>query len=264
MENSKISESFFRLLDTIKVLRKRCPWDAALTNEQLRTLTIEEVYELSQSIMENNVSDRKKELGDVLLHIIIYALIAEEKGEFALTDVFDALNEKLVFRHPHIFGDVKAETPEEVSKLWEQVKLKEKGGNKTVLGGIPSALPSIIKAYRLQDKASHSGFDWHEKQEVWPKVFEEIDELKAELEKGDADKSEDEFGDLLFATINAGRLYGINADTALERCNAKFTSRFNHIEARAKEKGLRLKDMTLEEMEELWNEAKAIERQQKQ
>ena len=262
MESNIIHESFDRLLDTIKVLRKKCPWDAALTNEQLRTLTIEEVYELSQSIITNNPTDRKKELGDVLLHIIIYALIAEEKGEFCLTDVFDALNEKLVFRHPHIFGDVKAETPEEVSKLWEQVKLKEKGGNKTVLGGIPQSLPSVIKAYRLQDKASHAGFDWHNQGDVWPKVHEEIDELKVEIEKGDADHSEDEFGDFLFATINAGRLYGINADTALERTNAKFTRRFNHIEARAKEKGLSLKDMTLEQMEELWNEAKSIERQE--
>ena len=160
MENSKISESFFRMLDTIKVLRKRCPWDAALTNEQLRTLTIEEVYELSQSIMENKPADRKKELGDVLLHIIIYALIAEEKGEFALTDVFDALNEKLIFRHPHIFGDVKAETPEEVSKLWEQVKLKEKGGNKTVLGGIPQALPSCREAQERTSRQSSKRYGY--------------------------------------------------------------------------------------------------------
>ncbi len=263
MESNKINESFNRLLDTIKVLRKKCPWDAALTNEQLRTLTIEEVYELSQSIMDHNTTDRKKEIGDVLLHIIIYALIAEEKGEFSLTDVFDALNEKLVFRHPHIFGDAKAETPEEVSKLWEQVKLKEKGGNKTVLGGIPRALPSIIKAYRIQDKASHAGFDWDQKADVWPKVYEEIGELKVELEKGDQDHSEAEFGDLLFAVINAGRLYNINPDTALERTNAKFAYRFNHIEARAKEKGLKLKDMTLQQMEDLWNEAKAIEKQDK-
>ncbi|MCR5455713.1 MAG: nucleoside triphosphate pyrophosphohydrolase [Bacteroidales bacterium] len=263
MESNKINESFNRLLDTIKVLRKKCPWDAALTNEQLRTLTIEEVYELSQSIMDNNTNDRKKEIGDVLLHIIIYALIAEEKGEFALTDVFDTLNEKLVFRHPHIFGDAKAETPEEVSKLWEQVKLKEKGGNKTVLGGIPRALPSIIKAYRMQDKASHAGFDWEQKGDVWPKVYEEMGELKVELDKGDQDNSEAEFGDLLFAVINAGRLYNINPDTALERTNAKFASRFNHIEARAKEKGLNLKDMTLQQMEDLWNEAKAIEKQGK-
>lgn len=261
MDTNQINESFNRLLDTIKLLRKKCPWDAALTNETLRTLTIEEVYELSQSIMDRNTADRKKEIGDVLLHILIYSLIAEENGEFSLTDVFDTLNDKLVFRHPHIFGDVKAETPEEVSKLWEQVKLKEKGGNKTVLGGIPKSLPSVIKAYRLQDKAAHSGFDWENKIDVWPKVYEEIGELKEELEKGDQDKSEAEFGDFLFAAINAGRLYNINPDTALERTNAKFTSRFNHIEARAKEKGLSLKDMTLQQMEELWNEAKSIEKQ---
>ena len=256
MENSKISESFFRLLDTIKVLRKRCPWDAALTNEQLRTLTIEEVYELSQSIMENNVSDRKKELGDVLLHIIIYALIAEEKGEFALTDVFDALNEKLVFRHPHIFGDYKATTPEEVSKMWEQVKLKEKGGNKTILGGIPSALPSIIKAYRISDKAASSGFDWNDRHDVWDKVKEEIAEFEAEVDNMSQEKAEAEFGDVLFAMINAGRLFNVNADTALERTNQKFTYRFNYIEQKAKEQGKTLKQMTLEEMEALWQQAK--------
>lgn len=259
MDTKDVNESFDRLLGTVKELRKKCPWDSALTTESLRTLTIEEVYELSQSIMDKNIPDQKKELGDVLLHIIMYALIAEERGEYCLTDVFDALNEKLVFRHPHIFGDAKASTPEEVSKLWEQVKLKEKGGNKSVLAGIPPALPSLIKAYRIQDKASHSGFDWDDRKCVWPKVFEEFNELKAELDKDDADKSEAEFGDLLFAVINAGRLYGINADTALERTNGKFISRFNHIEARAKEMGRNLRDMTLAEMDELWNEAKSLE-----
>lgn len=256
-------ESFSKLLETVATLRKKCPWDSQQTPESLRTLTIEEVYELSQSILKKDSTDEKKELGDVLLHIIMYAMIAQERGEFDFADVCDALNEKLVFRHPHIFGDYKAETPEQVSDMWEQIKLKEKGGNKTVLGGIPQGLPSIIKAYRLQDKASHAGFDWNDRKGVWPKVFEEFNELQVELEKGDADKSEAEFGDILFAVINAGRLYGVNPDTALERTNAKFTSRFNHIEARAKEMGRKLGDMTLDEMEALWNEAKALEKQQK-
>ncbi len=263
MDNNEINESFDRLWETVKELRKKCPWDSSLTTDALRTLTIEEVYELSQSIMDHNTADHKKELGDVLLHILMYALIAEERGDFSIKDVFDTLNEKLVFRHPHIFGDAKATTAEEVSNLWEQVKLKEKGGNKTVLGGIPQSLPSVIKAYRIQDKASHAGFDWHERNDVWPKVYEEFGELKAELEKDDADKAESEFGDLMFAVINAGRLYGINADTALERTNAKFISRFNHIEARAKEQGRKLKELSLEEMEELWNESKTLEKNSK-
>ena len=261
MENKELLDSFINLLETIKKLRKECPWDSVQTPQTIRPLTIEEVYELSQAIISGNVKDFKKELGDVLLHIILYSLMAQEKNEFNLKDVFEALNEKLVFRHPHIFGGYKAETPEEVSKMWEEVKLKEKGGNKTVLAGIPNALPSIIKAYRISDKASSAGFDWQEdkKEKVWDKVREELSEFEAEVKNMDSDKAEAEFGDVLFAVINAGRLFGVNSDTALERTNQKFIYRFNYIEQKAKEQGKTLKQMTLEEMETLWQEAKKFE-----
>lgn len=259
MNRKELIESFEKLLDTVETLRKKCPWDAKQTPESLRPLTIEEAYELSASIIKNDPQDHKKELGDVLLHIIMYALIADEQQRFCLKDVFEALYDKLIFRHPHIFGDYKAETPEEVSKMWEQVKLKEKGGNKTVLSGIPDALPSIIKAYRIQDKVAHVGFDWEKRSDVWDKVKEEISEFEAEVENMDHDKAEREFGDLMFAMINAGRLYDINCDTALELTNKKFTSRFNYVEQKAKEQGKNLKDMTLGEMEALWCEAKKLE-----
>ena len=264
MENTELISSFEKLYGTIKTLRKKCPWDSVQTPQTIRTLTIEEVYELSEAILNNKTTDFKKELGDVLLHIILYAVMNEEEGNFSLKDVFETLNEKLIIRHPHIFSDRKAETPEEVSKMWEEVKLKEKNGNKTVLGGIPKSLPSIIKAYRISDKASSSGFDWHEKSEVWKKVKEEIGEFEEEVKKEDKDKMQDEFGDILFAMINAGRLFGVNADTALEKTNQKFTYRFNYIEQKAKEQGKPLKTLTLEEMEELWNEAKQTEKQNKQ
>jgi XTP/dITP diphosphohydrolase len=256
MENTELLSSFTKLYETITTLRKKCPWDSAQTPETIRPLTIEEAFELSDAILKNNPNDFKKELGDVLLHIILYAVMEEEKGNFNLKDVFEALNEKLVFRHPHIFGGYKAETPEEVSKMWEEVKLKEKNGNKTVLGGIPKALPSIIKAYRISDKASASGFDWHDRQDVWKKVKEEISEFEDEVRNMSQEKAGAEFGDVLFALINAGRLFGVNADTALERTNQKFIYRFNYIEQKAKEQGKELKNMTLAEMEALWNEAK--------
>jgi len=248
------------LLDTIETLRAKCPWDAAQTPETIRTLSIEEVYELSQAILKGDPADFKKELGDVLLHIVLYSIMADERKQFNLEDVMNALYDKLIFRHPHIFGDYKAETPEEVSKMWEQVKLKEKGGNKTVLSGIPESLPSIIKAYRLTDKASGVGFDWQKRDDVWPKVEEEISEFKTEVCNMDSDKAEAEFGDVMFAMINAARLYDINPDTALERTNRKFTFRFNYIEQKAKEQGRKLKDMTLEEMDILWGEAKKLEK----
>ena len=259
MDRKELLKNFDKLLDIIETLREQCPWDKAQTPETIRPLTIEETYELAQAITQKNFQDFKKELGDVLLHIILYAKMADEKQKFNLNDVFVALSDKLIFRHPHIFSDVKAETPEEVSKLWEAVKLKEKNGNKTVLGGIPDALPALIKAYRIQDKASNAGFDWQEKKDVWPKVYEEINELKTELEKGDTDKAEAEFGDFIFATINAGRLYGINPENALERTNQKFISRFNYIEQNAKKQNKNLKNMTLDEMDSLWNQAKSKE-----
>ena len=258
MEDKNLEHSFEQMLNNIYKIRRECPWDAAQTPESIRPLSIEEVYELSDAIIKNQPADIKKELGDVLLHIILYAIMAEEKGLFSLKDVFDALNDKLVFRHPHIFGDYKATTPEEVSKMWEAVKLKEKGGNKTILAGIPSALPSIIKAYRVSDKAASSGFDWNDRHDVWDKVKEEIAEFEAEVDNMSQEKAEGEFGDLLFAMINAGRLFDVNADTALERTNQKFIFRFNYLEQKAKEQGKTLKQMTLEEMEELWQQAKTM------
>lgn len=256
----ELIESFTKLLDTVETLRKRCPWDAKQTPETLRPLSVEEVYELSHAIIKNDPQDEKKELGDVLLHIIMYALIGEERGQFNLKDVCDTLYDKLVFRHPHIFGDYKAETAEEVSKMWEEVKLKEKGGNKTVLSGIPPSLPSIIKAYRLSDKAAGVGFDWDSAQDVWNKVKEEISEFEVEIANKNQTNAELEFGDMLFALINAGRHHGINADTALELVNQKFTRRFNYIEQKAKEQGRSIKDLTLNEMENLWQEAKKLEK----
>ena len=199
----------------------------------------------------------KKELGDLLLHIVFYAKIGDEKGEFDIKDVCDSLCDKLIFRHPHVFGTAEADTAGKVEQNWEQLKLKEKGGNKTVLGGVPASLPSIVKAHRIQDKARNIGFDWEEREQVWDKVNEEFNELKAEINNMDADKMEAEFGDLFFSLINAARLYKINPDNALERTNLKFIRRFNYLEEKTKEQGRSLKEMTLAEMDEIWNEAKA-------
>jgi XTP/dITP diphosphohydrolase len=251
-------QAFGRLLDVMDELRVKCPWDRKQTNESLRTNTIEETYELCEAIIQNNISDIKKELGDVLLHIVFYAKIAEDQQQFDIADVCNALCEKLIFRHPHVFGDDVAETAGQVMQNWEQIKLKEKGGNKTVLAGVPSSLPSVVKAHRIQDKARNAGFDWEEKEDVWEKVQEEFHELQTEISALDADKMEAEFGDLFFSLINAARLYKINPDNALERTNQKFISRFNYIEQKAKENGKSLKDMTLGEMEQLWQEAKSL------
>lgn len=248
--------AFGRVLDVLDELREKCPWDRKQTNESLRTNTIEETYELCEAIIRNDIPEIKKELGDVLLHIAFYAKIGEEKQQFDMADVCDLLCEKLIFRHPHVFGDVEAKTSGQVEVNWEQIKLKEKGGNKTVLEGVPSSLPSIAKAHRIQDKARNSGFDWNEKEDVWAKVMEEFTELKEEVARMDKDKMEAEFGDLFFSLINAARLYKINPDNALERTNQKFIHRFNHMERRAKEMGRSLNEMTLDEMEALWQEAK--------
>lgn len=256
MNRKTLIQNIEKLLDITETLREKCPWDKKQTNESLRTLTIEETYELAQAIIKNDTQDIKKELGDVLLHIIFYAKIADEKNLFNLNDVVTTLTEKLIFRHPHIFGDVKAETPEEVSKLWEQVKLKEKNGNKTVLAGIPDAMPATIKAYRITDKAANVGFDWDNKEDVWKKVEEEIEEFKVEIKNKNQENAEKEFGDIFFALINAARLYNINPENALEKTNQKFISRFNYIEQKAKQQNKNLKDMSLTEMENLWNEAK--------
>ncbi len=249
-------ESFGRFLDILDELREKCPWDRKQTNQSLRTNTIEETYELCDAIIKEDDNAIKKELGDVLLHIAFYAKIGEEKGLFDMADVCNALCEKLIYRHPHVFGTKQADTPAQVEQSWEQLKLKEKGGNKTVLEGVPSALPAMVKAHRIQDKARNVGFDWEKREQVWDKVAEELSELKTEIDRMDADKMEAEFGDLLFSVINAGRLYKLNPENALERTNQKFIRRFNYLEAQTIDKGRSLKDMTLAQMDEIWEEAK--------
>ena len=252
-------EAVGRMLDVLDILRVKCPWDAKQTNESLRSNTVEEVYELAEALMQEDDVNIKKELGDVLLHIAFYSKIGEEKGAFDIADVADALTEKLIFRHPHVFGDTSVENATEVSQNWEQIKLKEKSGNKTVLGGVPSTLPALIKANRIQEKARNVGFDWEEPSQVWDKVKEEIFEVETEIKTGNKERMEEEFGDLLFAVVNAARLYGVNPENALEKTNRKFIKRFNHLEAKSKEIGKSLKEMTLEEMDKIWEEAKKSE-----
>ena len=247
--------AFDRLLTIMDELRERCPWDHKQTFDSLRENTIEETFELATAISKHDMQEISKELGDVLLHVVFYAKMGSETNDFDMADVCNRICDKLIFRHPHVYGEQAAANAEEVSKLWEQVKLKEKGGNKTVLGGIPDALPSLVKAYRIQDKVANVGFDWEKREDVWDKVHEELNELQAELAKDDGNR-EQEFGDLLFAMINAARLYKIRPDNALEQTNIKFMQRFNYVEQRAKEQGKELKDMTLVEMDALWNEAK--------
>lgn len=273
-------KAFGRLLDIMDDLREKCPWDRKQTFDSLRQNTIEETYELATAISRHDMNEISKELGDVLLHVVFYAKMGSEIGEFDIADVCNRLCDKLIFRHPHVYGriasggeqpfGITAQNAEEVSKLWEQVKLKEKGGNKTVLGGIPDSLPSMVKAYRIQDKVANVGFDWEKREDVWEKVKEEIAEFEQEVRKNDttsaapnanADKPlndgmTEEFGDLLFAMINAARLYKIKPDNALEQTNLKFIKRFNYIETRAREMGRELKDMSIDEMEALWQEAK--------
>lgn len=254
-------EAFGKLLDVLDELREKCPWDRKQTNESLRANTIEETYELCDAIINDDNLNIKKELGDLLLHIVFYAKIGEEKNEFDIKDVCDALCDKLIFRHPHVFGDVEAATAGKVEQNWEQLKLKEKDGNKRVLDGVPQALPALVKAYRIQDKARNVGFDWEERDQVWDKVNEEIGELRTEINKMDHDKMEGEFGDLLFSIINAARLYKINPDNALERTNCKFIQRFTYLEERTIQQGKSLKDMSLDEMEAIWQEAKQYDKQ---
>ncbi len=256
-------KAFGRLLDIMDDLREKCPWDRKQTFDSLRQNTIEETFELATAISRHDMTEISKELGDVLLHVVFYAKMGSEKGEFDIADVCNRLCDKLIFRHPHVYGEAAAQNAEEVSHLWEQVKLKEKGGNKTVLGGIPDTLPSLVKAYRIQDKAANVGFDWEKREDVWDKVKEEIAEFEAEMtelsnDQMVNDKMVNEFGDLLFAMINAARLYKIRPDNALEQTNLKFIKRFNYIEQQAKEKGKDIKDLSLAEMDELWNEAKRI------
>ena len=280
-------QAFGRFLDVLDALRANCPWDKKQTNESLRPNTIEETYELCDALIKNDVHDICKELGDVLLHICFYAKIAEEKEQFDMADVCNALTRKMITRHPHVYhpSQIDAEDPKplpyvpeevksekeienndyakvttvgQVLENWEQIKLKEKDGNESVLSGVPKALPSLIKAYRIQDKARNVGFDWEQKEDVWKKVREELDELEVELKKEDKEKSTKELGDFLFSVINAARLYKLNPDNALEMTNRKFIDRFNYIEAHSIKIGKPLKTMSLSEMDELWNEAKKV------
>lgn len=252
-------EALGRVIDTLDILRVKCPWDAKQTNESLRPNTVEEVYELCDALINNDNANIRKELGDILLHVLFYSKIGEEKGVFDIADVCDALNDKLIFRHPHVFGDVRADDAHAVEQNWEQIKLREKGGNRSVLAGVPSALPALIKAYRIQEKAANSGFDWEEPRQVWEKVKEEVAELDAELDRCDKAAVEAELGDVMFSLVNAARLYGVNPENALEKTNKKFIRRFNHVESRAAESGMNLKDMTLAQMDAFWDEAKEAE-----
>ena len=279
-------EAFGRLLDVLDQLREKCPWDHKQTNESLRPNTIEETFELCDAIMRNDHHDMMKELGDVLMHTCFYAMIAREEGLYDIADVLNTEADKLIFRHPHIYHPSqvgaehprplpygeddsedgtsefrKADTSEQVLKNWEQIKLREKDGNKTVLSGVPASLPSLIKAYRIQDKARNVGFDWQRREDVWQKVHEELAELEAELEREDKEKSTKELGDFLFSVINAARLYHLNPENALEHTNQKFISRFNYIEQHSIRIGKPLTEMSLEEMDALWNEAKQQEKQ---
>lgn len=263
-------EAFGRLLDVLDTLREKCPWDRKQTNESLRPNTIEETFELCEALLRNDTHNICKELGDVMMHVMFYALIGSEKGEFDIADVCNAEADKLIFRHPHVYpptseemkktGFEQAADSSEVLQNWEQIKLKEKDGNKRVLSGVPNSLPSLIKAYRIQDKVRNVGFDWQQKEDVWEKVHEELGELEAELRKGDEENATQEFGDFLFSLINAARLYHLNPDNALELTNQKFIRRFNYVEDNAAAQGKSLKDMTLPEMDKLWNEAKEKER----
>lgn len=250
-------EAFGRLLDVIDTLREKCPWDRKQTNISLRPNTLEEVYELCDAILKDDTQDICKELGDVLMHCVFYGKLGEEKAQFDMADICNRECEKLIYRHPHVYGDTTAETAEQVLKNWEQLKTHEKDGNKTVLSGVPSSLPSLIKATRIQEKASNVGFDWKQPADVWAKVEEELDELKAELAKGDREKAEREMGDFIFSLVNAARLYDINPDTALEYTNQKFIRRFGYVEERTIKAGRSLREMTLDEMDALWEEAKS-------
>lgn len=253
-------EALGRVLDTLDILRVKCPWDAKQTNESLRSNTVEEVYELCDALIDDDSPNIRKELGDILLHIFFYSKIGDEKGLFDIADVADALNEKLIFRHPHVFGNVHADTAHEVEQNWEQIKLKEKGGNRSVLAGVPRALPALIKAQRIQEKAANAGFDWEERAQVWDKVKEEISEVDAEAIAGNSEALESEFGDLFFSLVNAARLYGITPENALEKTNKKFIRRFSHIETETAKAGKKLNELTLAEMDKLWNEAKKLEK----
>ena len=259
MQHTQALEAFNRLLNIMDELREKCPWDREQTIKSLRTLTIEETYELSDAIMDNDLSSIKKELGDILLHIVFYSKIGDEQGKFNIADVINGICEKLIYRHPHVFGDVNVNNAREVEQNWEQIKIKEKDGNKTVLAGVPKSLSALIKANRIQDKVRAVGFDWEERHQIWDRVNEEMSELQQEINAGDSDKTEAEFGDLLFSLVNAARLYNVDPETALERTNKKFISRFNYLESKTITQGKSLKSMSLDEMNVIWEEVKRRE-----
>jgi MazG family protein len=254
--NSKSLEEFNRLLNIIDELRVKCPWDMKQTNESLRKLTIEETYELADAIFSENNEGIRNELGDLMLHIVFYAKIGAEKGIFTMSDVLEGINNKLIYRHPHVFSDVKVTGASQVEENWEKLKIKENNGYKPVLSGVPSSLPAIIKANRIQEKVRGVGFDWEKREQIWDKVLEEIAELKEEIETHNTESIESELGDVLFSIINAARLYGIDPEAALEKTNRKFIKRFNYLEKETLTKGMSLHDMSLDEMNVIWEEAK--------
>lgn len=256
----KKKEAFGGLLEIIATLRTGCPWDRKQTMESLRSLTIEEVYELGDAVLESDMPEIRKELGDLIMHIVFYAQLAEEQEQFDMADVLTSICEKLKYRHPHIYGDVRVKDEQDVLQNWEQLKLKEKGRKHQVLEGVPVSLPALVKAYRIQDKVRGVGFDWKQRSDVWDKVKEELAEFEAEVEREDQGNMEEEFGDFLFSVINAARLYGINPENALEKTNRKFIRRFSYVEQKANEKGVKLSEMPLEDMESFWQEAKKTEK----
>ena len=252
-------EAFDRLLKIMDELREKCPWDKKQTLESLRTLTIEETYELADAIIKNDLKELQKELGDLLLHIVFYSKIGSEKNAFNMTDVINGINEKLVHRHPHVFGDIKVQDHREVEENWEEIKMKEKDRDNSVLSGVPESLPALVKANRIQQKVRGVGFDWEKRSQIWDKVKEELSELQHEVESEDQEKIEAEFGDLFFSLINAARLYDIDPETALERTNKKFIKRFNYLENQTIKKGKSLKGMSLDEMNLVWEAAKKFD-----
>ena len=255
-DNKRSTEEFEKLLSIMDRLRETCPWDIKQTWESLRKLTIEETYELADAIYSNNDDGIKNELGDIMLHLVFYAKIGSEKGSFTITDVLKGINEKLVYRHPHVFGDVKVAGPSEVEENWEKLKIRENNGYKPVLSGVPSSMPAIVKANRIQEKVRGVGFDWEKPEQIMDKMLEEITELRNEIKDQDTDKIESELGDVMFSIINASRLYGIDPEAALEKTNRKFIKRFNYLEKETLRKGISLHDMSLDEMNLIWEEAK--------
>ena len=248
-----------RILEVMDTLREKCPWDREQTFESLRNNTIEETYELADAIADNNMEGIKEELGDLLLHVVFYSKLGEEQGAFTFADVADAECDKLIYRHPHVYSDIHADTPDEVMKNWEELKLRKKKRQGGILGGVPRSLPAMVKAYRIGEKAASAGFDWEQKEDIWPKVKEEIAEIEVEMARGDKERTTEEIGDLFFALINMCRLYGIDPELALEKCNKKFISRFQHMEAEAGEK--LFSEMSAEELDQLWRSAKKDEKQ---